>query len=61
MYRQCVSKKEGPMSRQDDPTPYTTPKWVKTAGIVAAIVVAILVIVMVTGIGGGHGPWRHMG
>ena len=49
------------MSRQDDPTPYTTPKWVKTAGIVAAIVVAILVIVMVTGIGGGHGPWRHMG
>ncbi|WP_439599965.1 hypothetical protein [Devosia sp.] len=49
------------MSRQDKPTGYTTPKWVKATGVVAAIIVAILLIVVVTGIGGSHGPWRHMG
>ena len=49
------------MSRSNDPTTYSTPKWVKTASIVAAVVVVVLIFVMLTGIGGSHGPWRHMG
>ncbi len=39
---------------------YRTPRWVKTVGIVALILVLLVVIIMVTGIGGEHGPGRHM-
>jgi hypothetical protein len=37
-----------------------TPRWVKVFGIIALVVVLLVVIVMFTGVGGGHGPGRHM-
>ncbi len=35
-----------------------TPRWVKTTGKVALILVGLAVLLMVFG-GGQHGPWRH--
>lgn len=35
------------------------PRWVKVAGIVAAIVVVVVVIAAL--VGSGHGPQRHFG
>lgn len=40
--------------------PHQTPRWVKLLGVAAVVLVALGAIVMVTGIGGTHGPWRHM-
>lgn len=40
--------------------PHTTPRWVKVLGISALALVALAGLAMVTGIGGPHGPWRHM-
>jgi len=36
-----------------------TPRWVKVFGIIALIVVLLLAIVLLTGVGGDHGPGRH--
>jgi len=37
-----------------------TPRWVKVSAIVVGILVLLVVILMVTGVGGPHGPGRHM-
>jgi hypothetical protein len=37
-----------------------TPRWVKVSGIVVLVLVVLLAIVMLTGVGGDHGPGRHM-
>jgi hypothetical protein len=39
---------------------HVTPRWVKVLGVSALALVIIAGIAMVTGIGGTHGPWRHM-
>ena len=36
-----------------------TPRWVKVTGIVVLVAVLLLVAVVLTGVGGGHGPGRH--
>jgi hypothetical protein len=36
-----------------------TPRWVKVSGIVACVLVLLAAIIIVTGIGGPHGPGRH--
>jgi hypothetical protein len=36
------------------------PYWVRIFAIVAAALFVLVVIVLVTGLGGSHGPWRHM-
>ncbi|MCC7165549.1 MAG: hypothetical protein IT331_23835 [Anaerolineae bacterium] len=36
-----------------------TPRWVKVFGIIVIIVVLPVGIVMLTGLGGQHGPARH--
>lgn len=41
--------------------PPRTPRWVKVSGIVVGVLILLVVIVMLTGLGGGHGPGRHMG
>lgn len=41
--------------------PHATPRWVKVLGLSAAALVALVGLAMVTGVGGTHGPWRHMG
>ena len=37
------------------------PRWVKVAGIVAAVLVLLVVVLMLIGGGGGHTPLRHGG
>ena len=36
------------------------PRWVKVFGIAAIALVLLFALVLVTGIGGPHGPGRHM-
>lgn len=36
-----------------------TPMWVKALGIVAVVVVLLIGFILVTGLGGQHGPQRH--
>ncbi len=36
-----------------------TPRWVKVSGIIALVLVLLFVVVMLTGLGGNHGPRRH--
>ncbi len=36
------------------------PRWVKLAGIIALILILLLVVLMVAGVGGQHGPGRHL-
>jgi hypothetical protein len=44
-----------------DRPPYPgTPRWVKVFGIVGLVLVLLVVIIMFTGVGGQHGPGRHM-
>ena len=44
-----------------DPPPYPgAPRWVTVAGIIVIALVLLVVILLVTGIGGPHGPGRHM-
>ncbi|MCQ3973430.1 MAG: hypothetical protein DPW09_08305 [Anaerolineae bacterium] len=43
-----------------DQSPYTTPRWVKVFGIIALILILLVVIIMFTGVGGPHGPGRHL-
>lgn len=42
--------------------PSTTgpPRWVKVSGVVVIALVLIFVILQLTGIGGNHGPGRHV-
>lgn len=42
-----------------DLPPYTTPRWVKIAGIIALVLVLLLAILHLTGVG-NLGPGRHM-
>ena len=44
------------------PPPYPgIPRWVKVFGIIAIGLVLLFVIVVLTGVGGPHGPGRHVG
>ena len=36
------------------------PRWVKVFGIIALILILLVVALMATGLGGGHGPGRHL-
>ncbi len=37
------------------------PRWVKVSLIVVGVLIAVFLILKVAGLGGGHGPSRHMG
>lgn len=44
-----------------DPLPYPgTPRWVKVFGTIVTVLVMLALIVVITGIGGPHGPGRHL-
>ena len=36
------------------------PRWVKIAAIVVGLLILLFVVLQLTGIGGEHGPGRHM-
>lgn len=38
----------------------STPLWVKVFGIIALVLVLLFVILQLTGLGGQHGPGRHI-
>jgi hypothetical protein len=44
----------------DGGSPPSTPRWVKLFGIVLLVLVLLVAIIMITGVGGEHGPGRHM-
>jgi hypothetical protein len=44
----------------DHGSTYRTPRWVKVFGIIVIVLVLLVVVVLVTGIGGEHGPDRHL-
>ena len=36
------------------------PRWVKVAGLIAIVVIVLIAFILITGIGGPHGPFRHL-
>ncbi|MCX6024560.1 MAG: hypothetical protein NTZ05_23075 [Chloroflexi bacterium] len=44
----------------DRGSPPPTPRWVKVSGIVALVLILLVGIMLMTGLGGNHGPGRHM-
>jgi len=36
------------------------PRWVKVVGLVVALVVTLVLLAQLTGVGGVHGPGRHL-
>ena len=51
---------DDPGVRPNHGSPPGIPRWVKVFGIVALILILLVAIIMFTGIGGQHGPDRHM-
>ena len=51
---------EARISDADRPTPPGMPRWVKVSGAVVLASVLLFVILRLTGLGGDHGPGRHM-
>ena len=44
----------------DDFAPYAgTPRWVKAFAVIAVLVVVLIAFIVITGLGGPHGPQRH--
>jgi hypothetical protein len=44
-----------------DPLRYPgAPRWVKVLGILAIVLLVLGAIIIVTGVGGPHGPGRHL-
>jgi len=37
-----------------------TPRWVKVSAIVVGVLVLLFIVLVLTGVGGPHGPGRHM-
>ncbi|WP_151484971.1 hypothetical protein [Streptomyces albicerus] len=42
-------------------TPPRAPRWVKASAITVGVLILLVVIMKLTGLGGNHGPGRHMG
>jgi hypothetical protein len=40
--------------------PPGTPRWVKVFGIVVLVLILLITIAFITGLGGEHGPGRHL-
>jgi len=54
--------REDARTGSDDGAPPTgMPRWVKVSLIIVAALVLAFVILRLTGVGGEHGPGRHMG
>lgn len=52
-----LHQRRAPMT---EPQAYRTPRWVKVFGIVVLIIILLHSILTFTGIGGQHGPGRHL-
>jgi hypothetical protein len=54
------NSKRGNGVRSTEDRPPSAPRWVKVSGIIVIILVLLFVILKLTGIGGNHGPGRHL-
>jgi hypothetical protein len=41
-------------------TPPGAPRWVKAVAVVVGVLAVLLIVAKVTGLGGEHGPGRHL-
>ena len=41
-------------------SPYSTPRWVKVFVIITLVLVLLVVVILASGVGGDHGPGRHL-
>ena len=41
-------------------SPPRAPRWVKVAAVVVGVLILVFLVLQLTGIGGEHGPGRHM-
>ena len=48
------------MSQRGRDTNQGPPRWVKMSGAAAIVLAALIPVLIFTGIGGNHGPWRHL-
>jgi hypothetical protein len=49
-----------PRTDDDHGTPPRMPRWVRVAVIIVGLLVLLFVVLQLTGIGGEHGPRRHV-
>lgn len=49
-----------PRTRNHHETPPGIPRWVKIAALLVGLLILLFVILQLTGIGGAHGPGRHL-
>jgi hypothetical protein len=49
-----------PRSDADQENPPRMPRWVIIAAVVVGALIVLLVVLKLTGIGGDHGPGRHL-
>jgi hypothetical protein len=45
-------------NKSDNPT--AMPRWVKMFAIATAVIAVVLLVAVITGVGGPHGPGRHL-
>ena len=57
---QYGARKERSQANPGRDLPAGIPRWVKVFGVMAVILVLLVVVVIFTGIGGPHGPGRHL-
>jgi hypothetical protein len=48
-----------PNPHEDTSSAPGTPRWVLAFGVIAIVVVLLIGFILVTGLGGPHGPQRH--
>jgi hypothetical protein len=53
------ASKQDPVESHGE-SPPGVPRWVKVVALVAGILVLVFVFLLLTGIGGQHGPGRHI-
>ena len=51
---------EARTSEPDRPVPPGVPRWVKVSGAIVLALILLFVVLRLTGLGGDHGPGRHM-
>ncbi|HET9139074.1 hypothetical protein [Actinophytocola sp.] len=49
-----------PSSDPTTGTPPRVPRWVVVSGTVVGVLVLVFIVVQLTGLGGQHGPGRHL-
>ena len=54
------SASEEDKNRGGAESPPRMPRWVKVAGMIVGVLILAFVVLKVTGVGGEHGPGRHM-